>query len=167
MSKNVGVILSGCGVYDGAEIHEAVLTLLALDQRGAKAVMAAPNVDQSDIDKDGFGDVCDTCPGASNPDQMDSDGDGQGDACEQEEEEEDEEEQVAAEQPTPEDDDEVVVETTPSPMESDQEERRNTRAAPGLCGLFGGLSLFSLPLTMLGWMSLRCRRRWTKLRRVD
>ncbi len=121
---------------------------------------AAPNVDQSDIDKDGFGDVCDTCPGASNPDQMDSDGDGQGDACEQEEEEE--EEQVAAEQPTPEDDDEVVVETTPSPMESDQEERRNTRAAPGLCGLFGGLSLFSLPLTMLGWMSLRCRRRWTK-----
>ncbi|SQI45731.1 Sigma cross-reacting protein 27A [Serratia plymuthica] len=32
--KNVGVVLSGCGVYDGAEIHEAVLTLLALDRRG-------------------------------------------------------------------------------------------------------------------------------------
>ncbi|ECJ6696077.1 isoprenoid biosynthesis protein ElbB, partial [Salmonella enterica subsp. enterica] len=27
--KKIGVVLSGCGVYDGAEIHEAVLTLLA------------------------------------------------------------------------------------------------------------------------------------------
>ncbi|HFL9154951.1 TPA: isoprenoid biosynthesis protein ElbB, partial [Escherichia coli] len=26
--KKIGVILSGCGVYDGSEIHEAVLTLL-------------------------------------------------------------------------------------------------------------------------------------------
>ena len=26
----IGVILSGCGVYDGAEIHESVLTLLAI-----------------------------------------------------------------------------------------------------------------------------------------
>ncbi|EJA9150657.1 isoprenoid biosynthesis protein ElbB, partial [Escherichia coli] len=25
--KKIGVILSGCGVYDGSEIHEAVLTL--------------------------------------------------------------------------------------------------------------------------------------------
>ncbi len=38
----VGVILSGCGFLDGAEIHESVLTLLALDQRGAKAVCCAP-----------------------------------------------------------------------------------------------------------------------------
>lgn len=29
--KKIGVILSGCGVYDGSEIHEAVLTLLALN----------------------------------------------------------------------------------------------------------------------------------------
>ncbi len=27
----IGVLLSGCGVYDGSEIHEAVLTLLELD----------------------------------------------------------------------------------------------------------------------------------------
>jgi len=31
MGKKVGVVLSGCGVYDGAEIHESVITLLALD----------------------------------------------------------------------------------------------------------------------------------------
>ncbi len=42
----VGVILSGCGVMDGAEIHESVLTLLALDRAGAEAVCMAPNVDQ-------------------------------------------------------------------------------------------------------------------------
>jgi enhancing lycopene biosynthesis protein 2 len=27
------VVLSGCGVYDGTEIHEAVLTLLAIDRK--------------------------------------------------------------------------------------------------------------------------------------
>ncbi len=32
--KKVGVVLSGCGVYDGSEIHETVLTLLALSRRG-------------------------------------------------------------------------------------------------------------------------------------
>lgn len=36
MSKKIAVILSGCGVYDGAEIHESVITLLRLDQRGLK-----------------------------------------------------------------------------------------------------------------------------------
>jgi len=41
----VGVILSGCGVYDGSEIHEAVITLLALDRAGAEAVMMAPDVE--------------------------------------------------------------------------------------------------------------------------
>ncbi|MCK6545240.1 isoprenoid biosynthesis glyoxalase ElbB [Myxococcota bacterium] len=45
--KKVGVILSGCGFQDGAEIHEAVLALLALDRAGAKAVCLAPNVDQA------------------------------------------------------------------------------------------------------------------------
>jgi len=43
----VGVLLSGCGVFDGAEIHESVLTLLALDQRGAKYICCAPNVNQA------------------------------------------------------------------------------------------------------------------------
>ena len=45
----VGVILSGCGVYDGSEVHEAVLTLLALDRRGASAVCMAPNVEQMHV----------------------------------------------------------------------------------------------------------------------
>lgn len=39
---NVGVLLGGCGFLDGAEIHEAVLTLLALDQRGATITCCAP-----------------------------------------------------------------------------------------------------------------------------
>ncbi|NDB34388.1 MAG: isoprenoid biosynthesis protein ElbB [Flavobacteriia bacterium] len=34
----IGVLLSGCGVYDGAEIQEAVLTLLAIDQLGWESV---------------------------------------------------------------------------------------------------------------------------------
>jgi len=42
----IGVVLSGCGVYDGAEIHEAVVTLLALDRAGADAVCMAPDIDQ-------------------------------------------------------------------------------------------------------------------------
>ena len=43
MGTKVGVILSGCGVYDGAEIHESVITLLALDRHGAEAVVCAPD----------------------------------------------------------------------------------------------------------------------------
>ncbi len=34
----IGVLLSGCGVYDGAEIQESVFTLLAIDQLGHEAV---------------------------------------------------------------------------------------------------------------------------------
>lgn len=36
--KNIAVVLSGCGYLDGAEIREAVLTLLALDEQGAKPI---------------------------------------------------------------------------------------------------------------------------------
>lgn len=46
MTKRVGVILSGCGVFDGTEIHEAVLTLLALDRAGAESVCVAPDMEQ-------------------------------------------------------------------------------------------------------------------------
>lgn len=46
MAKRVGVLLSGCGVYDGSEIHEAVLTMLFLDQAGVKIIALAPNMDQ-------------------------------------------------------------------------------------------------------------------------
>ena len=45
----VGVILSGCGVYDGSEIHETVIALLALDRAGAEVVMMAPDVEQAVI----------------------------------------------------------------------------------------------------------------------
>ena len=48
--KKIGVVLSGCGVYDGSEIHEAVLTLLAIDRQGCEAVCMAPNVDVSVTD---------------------------------------------------------------------------------------------------------------------
>ena len=44
--KNVAVILSGCGVFDGAEIHESVLSLLALDRQGASYQCFAPDIDQ-------------------------------------------------------------------------------------------------------------------------
>ncbi|HCS07481.1 MAG TPA: isoprenoid biosynthesis protein ElbB [Pseudomonas sp.] len=47
--KKVAVILSGCGVYDGAEIHESVITLLRLDQRGAHAQCFAPDVAQMHV----------------------------------------------------------------------------------------------------------------------
>ncbi len=43
----VGVLLSGCGFLDGAEIHEAVLTLLALDQHGAEVICCAPDIAQA------------------------------------------------------------------------------------------------------------------------
>ena len=42
----IAVILSGCGVYDGAEIHESVLTLLALSREGAAHQCLAPDVAQ-------------------------------------------------------------------------------------------------------------------------
>ena len=45
MMAKIGVLLSGCGVYDGSEIHEAVLTLLALDRAGAQIICMAPDMD--------------------------------------------------------------------------------------------------------------------------
>jgi len=49
MNKKVAVILSGCGVYDGAEIQESVITLLRLDQRGAEVQCFAPNIAQMHV----------------------------------------------------------------------------------------------------------------------
>lgn len=46
---NVLVILSGCGVMDGSEIHEAVCTLVHLDRADAKVTMTAPNVQQMHV----------------------------------------------------------------------------------------------------------------------
>lgn len=45
----VAVCLSGCGVFDGSEIHEAVLTLLALDQAGAEIICCAPDISQTSV----------------------------------------------------------------------------------------------------------------------
>ncbi len=45
----VGVLLSGCGFLDGAEIHESVLTLLALDRAGAEIICMAPNINQHHV----------------------------------------------------------------------------------------------------------------------
>ncbi|HBA88682.1 MAG TPA: isoprenoid biosynthesis protein ElbB [Geobacter sp.] len=47
--KKIGVVLSGCGVRDGSEIHEAVLTLLAIDRNGAKAVCLAPDIELDEV----------------------------------------------------------------------------------------------------------------------
>ena len=47
--KKVAVILSGCGVFDGSEIHEAVCTLLALDLAGAEYTCFAPNILQKQV----------------------------------------------------------------------------------------------------------------------
>lgn len=46
VKKNIAVVLSGCGVFDGAEIHESVLSLLALDRQGANYQCFAPDMDQ-------------------------------------------------------------------------------------------------------------------------
>lgn len=50
MKKKIGVVLSGCGVYDGSEIHEAVLTLLAIDRNGAESVCMAPDMELAEVD---------------------------------------------------------------------------------------------------------------------
>ena len=47
--KRIGVLLSGCGYMDGAEVHEAVLTLLAVAEAGAEAVCMAPDIAQRKV----------------------------------------------------------------------------------------------------------------------
>ncbi len=49
MSKKVAIILSGCGVFDGAEINETVLTALRLDQLGAQVEYFAPDMAQQKV----------------------------------------------------------------------------------------------------------------------
>jgi enhancing lycopene biosynthesis protein 2 len=46
VQKNIAVLLAGSGVYDGSEIHEAVFTLLALDEAGASYQCVAPDKPQ-------------------------------------------------------------------------------------------------------------------------
>jgi len=47
--KNIAVVLSGCGVFDGSEIHEAVLTLLALSKNEISYECFAPDKEQSEV----------------------------------------------------------------------------------------------------------------------
>ena len=42
----IGVLLSGCGVYDGVEIQEAVLTMLAIEEKGAEVICISLNQPQ-------------------------------------------------------------------------------------------------------------------------
>ena len=46
MPNKVGLLLSGCGIFDGSEIHESVLTLLFLDRAGAQIICTAPDMEQ-------------------------------------------------------------------------------------------------------------------------
>lgn len=46
MKKTFAVVLAGCGVYDGSEIGEAMMTLLALDEAGCAYAVFAPDKPQ-------------------------------------------------------------------------------------------------------------------------
>ena len=46
----IAVILSGAGVFDGSEIYETVLTLIALDKTGVHVTCLAPNKPFTPVD---------------------------------------------------------------------------------------------------------------------
>ncbi len=47
--KTVAVILSGCGVFDGAEIHEATFALYSIAKAGMAYKLFAPDIDQHHV----------------------------------------------------------------------------------------------------------------------
>jgi len=47
--KKFAVVLSGCGVFDGAEIHEATLSMYAIKKQGAEYEIFAPDIDQHHV----------------------------------------------------------------------------------------------------------------------
>jgi enhancing lycopene biosynthesis protein 2 len=47
--KKIAVVLAGCGVYDGAEIHEATMTLYAITLQGASYQVFAPDINQHHV----------------------------------------------------------------------------------------------------------------------
>lgn len=53
------IVLSGCGVYDGAEIHEATMTMLAVETNGCRYEMFAPNINQYHVVNHLTGEVMD------------------------------------------------------------------------------------------------------------
>ncbi|MDR2293342.1 MAG: isoprenoid biosynthesis glyoxalase ElbB [Prevotellaceae bacterium] len=46
MKTKFAIVLSGCGVYDGSEIHEAVASILAVDKNGGSYQIFAPDAEQ-------------------------------------------------------------------------------------------------------------------------
>ncbi|XP_062358936.1 putative glutamine amidotransferase-like class 1 domain-containing protein 3B, mitochondrial isoform X2 [Cinclus cinclus] len=49
MARRVAVVLAGCGVFDGTEIHEASAVLVQLSREGAQAEVYAPNIPQMHV----------------------------------------------------------------------------------------------------------------------
>ena len=49
MMKKFAIVLSGCGVFDGAEIHEATLSMLAIMKQGASYELFAPDIPQHHV----------------------------------------------------------------------------------------------------------------------
>ncbi|RLW08294.1 hypothetical protein DV515_00003302 [Chloebia gouldiae] len=49
MGKRVALVLAGCGVFDGSEIHEASAALVHLSRGGAEVKIFAPNIEQRDV----------------------------------------------------------------------------------------------------------------------
>lgn len=47
--KKFAIILAGCGVYDGAEIHEAVMAMYAVMKNGAQYQIFAPDITQHHV----------------------------------------------------------------------------------------------------------------------
>ncbi len=58
--KKVAVILAGCGVYDGSEIQEAVLTLLYLDRAEVEVSCFAPDIAQTHVINHKTGEIAET-----------------------------------------------------------------------------------------------------------
>lgn len=49
MKKKIAIVLAGSGVYDGAEIHEATLSMYAVMKHGAQYEIFAPDVEQHHV----------------------------------------------------------------------------------------------------------------------
>ncbi|KAK7465965.1 hypothetical protein BaRGS_00037503 [Batillaria attramentaria] len=49
LNAKVAVVLSGCGVYDGSEVHEASAILVHLSRNGAEVGMFAPDISQMHV----------------------------------------------------------------------------------------------------------------------
>jgi len=47
--RTVGILVCGCGVYDGSDVQEAVLVAAALEARGLRTVFVSPSGDQAEV----------------------------------------------------------------------------------------------------------------------